>query len=402
MCKTVLYVKKGAARLVILVALVGLISLSSSGASAQTGTPDRPVAIKPVTQFGILYTGWHCLVVRAGRAAPPNIADAIAGKRPWGPIPEFHYWAEPKDGYYCLSERPDVLRQHAELLREAGIDFIVFDATNNEFADARTPDSPRTIAAPFERLLITWSEIPGAPKVVPWAPLTTQGNMLHWMLARLEQYPRLRFVYNGKPLALITENTTYATDNDRVASLEGQYTVRRMWSTILHPTDWSFLSQCQRGFRESQGRIACRQPVTVRNGAVEQVSIAAAYQETYMSFKETAVPKFQGRTFVRQFETLARTPTAPVAVISDWNEWMAQRICITADRQPTAANCSATNDHWSDGTKIFVDAYDSEYSRDIEPSKDSPRDFYYRLMKHCIALFGNGLTCQETDIRFPK
>ena len=354
------------------------------------------------TKFGIVYNGWHCLVTGEGKPAPHNIAEALSGRRPWGPIPEFHYWAEPADGYYCLGERPDLLRRHAEELREAGIDFIVFDATNNPFADARTPDSQRGVMEPFQRLVEVWSQVPGAPKVVPWAPLTSDGTMFEWMLDRLKAQPGLFFSLNGKPLALVTEAAqTFHTDSDKEKALSRSYTIRRMWGLSNESKNWSFLSPCQRGFLATQARIPCRQKHAVRDGTPEQISIAVAYQETYASYKATAVPKFQGRTFIRQFETLASLPKVQVALISGWNEWMAQRFCLSSPTQVTWENCTVDNDHWPDGTKVFVDDYDVEYSRDIEPSKEWPYDFYLRLMSHCIRKFREGGMCAEGEVRLP-
>ncbi len=41
-----------------------------------------------------------------------------------------HYWAEPYFGYYSSNDEW-VLRKHAYMLAEAGVDFIFFDTTNN-------------------------------------------------------------------------------------------------------------------------------------------------------------------------------------------------------------------------------------------------------------------------------
>ncbi len=381
--------------------IYGTLTLYCLLFAAAANAQSAPLASPPQTRFGILYTGWHCLVLQR-QPAPYNIAEAIAGRRPWGPVPEFHFWSEPRAGYYCLADRPDVLRQHAEMLRDAGIDFVVFDATNNEYTDKRTPDSLRGVVEPFNKLVEVWNAVPNAPKVVPWAPLTQGGDMLEWMLVQLSAVPRLQFSYEGKPLALVTENETFTTDQGKVSKLERSYTIRRMWSRISRPEYWSFMSQCRKGFRESGGRNACNQPLTTRNGIPEEISIATAYQETYMSLKTTAIPKFYGRTFVRQFQRLSNSPRTPIALISGWNEWMAQRLCVDHSGRPEVRNCSLANDHWADGNKIFVDQYDYEYSRDIEPSKDWPGDFYYRLMAHCISSFRKNQACSETDIPLPK
>jgi hypothetical protein len=357
---------------------------------------------RPITKFGILYSVWHCLALSHAHGHPYNIEQALAGKQPWGPVPAFHFWAEPKVGYYCLSNRPDVLRLHAAMLRDAGIDFVIIDASNSEYADARTPDSPKGIIEPFRRLLAEWTAIRGAPKVVPFAPLTRNGDMFEFMMRLVDEHPSLRFIFRGKPLGLVTnDGRRFVVDERKYAELSQRYTLRRMWGLLPHradPAEWSFMERCVPGFLASHGRAACRQRVTIRNGVAEQVPIAAAYQDSYMSKKATAVPKFHGRTFVKQFEALFEYPRAPIATISSWNEWMAQRFCLDTKNHRTYKNCSDRNDHFADGSKVFVDSYDVEYSRDIEPSKTAMGDYYYRLLKDCISKYREGKHCVLSDV----
>ena len=47
----------------------------------------------------------------------------------WGKLGTAHYWGEPLYGYY-RSDDPWVLRRHAALLADAGIDTLIFDTTN--------------------------------------------------------------------------------------------------------------------------------------------------------------------------------------------------------------------------------------------------------------------------------
>src|SRR5690606_5162986 len=58
----------------------------------------------------------------------PNALSTTASP-PWGPKNAFHFWGEPLYGYY-RSDDPWIIRRHAELLSDAGVDFLVFDATN--------------------------------------------------------------------------------------------------------------------------------------------------------------------------------------------------------------------------------------------------------------------------------
>jgi hypothetical protein len=257
------------------------------------------------TKFGIIYSTWHCLAVSRSRAQPPDVSKILAGQQRWASIPSFHFWAEPQAGYYCLTERPDVIRSHAIALRDAGIDFIVIDATNNEFTDGRTPDSRPAILEPLRRILSIWNDIPNAPKIVPWAPLTERGDMLEHLLRLLDDYPNLRFVYHDRPLAIITQNPLYMTDEAKALRLSERYTIRRMWGHQKYSGPvWSFLEICQPGFHQAQATVPCNQRRAALDGKVEEIPISASYQETYITDKRTAVPRFGGRTFVKQFETL--------------------------------------------------------------------------------------------------
>lgn len=350
------------------------------------------------TKFGILYAGWHCLVTQAVGARPFSVtSDALEGRARWGHIPDFHFWGTPAPGFYCLSERDDVLREHARLLREAGIDFIIFDASNVEYADARNGDAFASVMRPFTRLLEVWSGIEGAPKVVPWAPVgNTDSGMLQWMAARLEKVPNMAFRYRDKPLLLVVDNAGLRPSVSGQRQLSDRFTLRHMWGLVEGDNGvWSFMSTCQSGFLASKATIPCNQRRVRLGGRTEQMAISPAYQETYMSDKRTAVPKFEGRTFVEQFRTAFLDPPE-VVVIATWNEWMAQRFCLGANGEATDKNCSERNDHWPDGSKVFVDQYDAEYNRDLEPAKGPDGDRYYRLLLRCIASFRQGKMCSAS------
>src|ERR1700676_3512433 len=47
----------------------------------------------------------------------------------WGPMQAPHHWGESIFGYY-ISKDEGVLRKHAQMLSDAGVDVIIFDASN--------------------------------------------------------------------------------------------------------------------------------------------------------------------------------------------------------------------------------------------------------------------------------
>ena len=48
-----------------------------------------------------------------------------------GPFLVSHHWGEPMCGYYFQTDKW-VLSRHCQLLTDAGVDFLVFDITNND------------------------------------------------------------------------------------------------------------------------------------------------------------------------------------------------------------------------------------------------------------------------------
>jgi hypothetical protein len=96
---------------------------------AQTGPPR---ANKVVAIFYFLWLGQH------GEAGPFDIStilttNAGAINQPqnalWGPLYVPHHWGEPLFGYY-VSDDDAVLRKHAQMLADAGVDVVIFDVTN--------------------------------------------------------------------------------------------------------------------------------------------------------------------------------------------------------------------------------------------------------------------------------
>jgi hypothetical protein len=251
---------------------------------------------------------------------------------------------------------------------------------------------------PFKKLLEVWSTIEGAPQIVPWVPVTTDSDMIYFLTNILDQYPGMHFNFLDKPLFLVTNNIWALDDTIQLSMLKSEYTIRRMWGLFWEPRErWSFLQTCISGFKGSQGTQKCDQKVTIRDGSIEQISVTVAYQETLMSDKRTAVPKFQGRTLRQQFETVLNNPGIPIVIFTGWNEWIAQRFCLDANYSLTHLNCNETNDHFPDGSKIFVDLYDIEYNRDIEPGKNEMGDYYYQLMKSCIDMYRTGNSCDTAS-----
>ncbi len=356
------------------------------------------------TKIGVFYHTWHC----PSAAEVHDVSKCLAGEKPWPAWPAdpniqtSFWWAEPQDGYYCLTNNTALLTKHAEMLRDMGADFVFVDVTNHNYNTGTLCIKPEEmIIQPFTSLVNVWKTIPGAPKIVPWVPVSDcptyfppnqcthpADTYIVYTLLDILAGSGMTFEYQGKPLLIITENDTYPVSESKVAALSANYTIRRMWAFEPAGTaKWSYLERCPASPLEGR---PCAQRISVWNGAPEQLPIATAYGADYMSHTSTATPKYKGKTFRKQFQTLLDNPEVPIALIVGWNEWIVGRWKCGAP----ACDC---NNSFDATYGCFLDQYTYEYNRDIEPAKYDPLgDYYYRLVKACIKLFRAGGRCDAT------
>jgi hypothetical protein len=119
----------------------------------------------------------------------------------WGPLNSSHYWGEPLFGYY-VSDDEYVLRKHAQMLADAGVDVVIFDNSN-----AVTYDKAR------DTLCRVWEDIRHhggkTPQIAFLCPFSNSNSIGSSTLAELYdtlyapgRYSDLWFRWQGKPLIL--------------------------------------------------------------------------------------------------------------------------------------------------------------------------------------------------------
>ena len=101
-----------------------LYNSNSEGVGAVPAEQERYVGL-----FYFLWVGMHPV---NGKGIARDIQKILDGKASvgYGVFNEMHWFAEPLYGYY-MSNDTWVMRKHAELLTNAGVDFLYFDITNN-------------------------------------------------------------------------------------------------------------------------------------------------------------------------------------------------------------------------------------------------------------------------------
>lgn len=159
-----------------------------------------PRSDKTVGIFYFLWLGRH------GELGPFDVSKILA-EAPgavddpahplWGPLHYPHHWGESIFGYY-RSDDDAVLRKHAQMLADAGVDVVVFDVTNQ----LTYPQSWRALGRAFDEVRRAGNRVPQIAFLCPfWSPRKVVREL--WEeLYEPGLYPELWFQWRGKPLIL--------------------------------------------------------------------------------------------------------------------------------------------------------------------------------------------------------
>ncbi len=138
------------------------------------------------------------------------------------------------------------------------------------------------------------------------------------------------------------------------------------------PDQWSWLEAApQHVFKNAAGeneQMAVGVAQNAVDGNLSVLSNPRAYGRSFHEGKEPATPDFTGRNFAEQWSH-ALEVDPQFLFVTGWNEWIAGR--FTPENNP----------FYGMGPVSFVDEFNAEYSRDIEPVKGAHGDdYYYQLI----------------------
>ncbi len=349
---------------------------------------------------GIFYFLWHGAHVDGGpydiSRILQNDPDAMQkkGSPPWGPLHAMHHWGEPLFGYYAGDDRW-VLRKHAQMLADARVDTLIFDTSNKLIFE-------HNYTALFSVLRDVRREGNATPDVAFLAPFWDPGSTVRELYDRLYSrglFSDLWFTWEGKPLIL--------ADPDQVdPDIRGFFTFRRPQPSYHHgpvhfdkngyypelgtrPDMWSWLEvhpqhvfPNHRGEKEQMSvgvaQNAVRDPNApptgdsrgLRTGSMsERGSLGRSYHVGKDDDRPGSV--LYGHNFAEQWERALREDPRFIFV-TGWNEWIGERLDDFMGVQLPV---------------LFVDTFDQEHSRDIEPMKGGHGDTYYYQMVDGIRRF---------------
>jgi len=267
-----------------------------------------------------------------------------------------HYWGEPEAGYYIMKDEW-IIRRHARQLCDAGVDLIVLDNTNDHIYE----DVFCFIADVFRRMRADGEPTPQI------ACLASQKSVeLLWdKIYSRGLYADLWFRWKGKPLLLfgqhVTGNRQQVNDVRFPKAITDFFTIRQSWAwTTLRWYDdghdeWPWVDHYPQsvGWSESPDR-AEYVPVAVAEHPLSNIG---------RSFHDGVQPETdrydvtpdtdKGLYFAEQWSRALEVDPEFVFV-TGWNEFIAGQWL--------------PKDSWNGDPFSFVDQYNWNCSRDIEPN----------------------------------
>lgn len=292
-----------------------------------------------------------------------------------GPENIFHHWGEPYMGYY-VSDDEWVIRKHAQMLSDAGVDVVLFDVTNG----FTYLDVVKKVGDVYTAMRKEGSQTPQFAFVVHSGASETAHSVYRDIYLR-GLYKDLWFQWDHKPLLLCNPDEVSST-------VKGFFTIRHAWFLSNNSSADAWFGN---GEDKWPWGSVYPQKVGTHNGVRECVSVMPATHptsnigrsynvNTQVQPGPSALRSGEGIHFKAQFER-AYTLDPQFLFFTGWNEWVAQRFISKSGGDYMLGKPLPA------GGSYFVDQYNHEFSRDIEPLRGDYGDNYYYQMADFIRRF---------------
>jgi hypothetical protein len=395
---------------------------------------------------GIFYITWHSDSLHNGFSRPFNAdvsrilaqdpAARLDGGHPLWKDGSYH-WGEPEFGYF-LSKDEWVIRRDMSMLADAGVDVLIMDVTNA----VRYYDEWDVIFPVMQKMKAEGNKV---PQFCFWAfngPVISVVQDLYEKIYKPGKYRDLWFYWDGKPL-LLYNGTPFAdstgqqyknanpnydprakTDpnhphygdpdyteefyKDYTREVKQFFTLRTMWwgywqwagqRFVGTEDNWSFgydlahepvkkmdpmdLVSTHKGKREEAAVTPAQHPSSLvgkswtRDKGEPELNDQDLPVPTYVPWlgKTVEHPEGYGIYFQERWdEALKANPQ--FLYINDWNEW-------TAGKYPPAPGTTFPFMR-RQSNFFFVDQYNAEFNRCLQPMKGGYTDNYYMQMAQNI------------------
>ena len=286
----------------------------------------------------------------------------------FGPPGAFHWWGEPQLGYYQSIDE-FVIRRHARMLSDAGVDVIILDVTNGFTYDTTF----LKLCEVYEQIRSEGGRTPQIAFITHAGAGRVSGRLYDNFYSR-NLYHDLWFRWRGRPLLLGPPDEV----DPRVREF---FTVRQSWAW----TDakgwfgdgkdkWPWLDHTPQkfGWHENPDRP---EAISV---AVAEHPISDIGRSFHAGHEPPPAERHteRGAYFAEQWDRALKV-NPQFVFVTGWNEWIAQRFIDETGGKRLAGRKLAAGD------SFFVDEYNQEFSRDIEPMRGGHGDdYYYQLASY--------------------
>ncbi len=305
-----------------------------------------------------------------------------------------HFWGQPEDGYY-LSYDKWVIKKHANLLADAGVDVIIFDVTN----DKTYPDVYLKVCEVFADMRSKGEKTPS----ISFLGSEISVNELWKDFYQKGIYKDLWFIWKGKPLLLFGQHEVPSRkkNNDVVFSedIQNFFNIRQSWAWTTLPwyqsaefgkDKWPWIDHFPQAISWHESRDKAEMiPVSVAQHPLSNIG------RSFHNFSQPQTDKYdltpytnQGLYFEEQWSRALEVEPEFVFV-TGWNEWSAGAQIMGKDINKSlqkwafypGAHLGNAGKPLKVGDHYFIDQYNQEFSRDIEPMVGGHTDnYYYQLM----------------------
>ncbi len=320
---------------------------------------------------GMFYYIWHGYHNECGKDVTELLKENPENPD-WGPEKSFHWGSKPWLGYYTAGDSY-IMARHLQMLTDAGVDFLFLDVTNGQYY----PYQIVKLMAEIDRREAAGLKVPKLAFTLHSRTAATIEKIYSVFYKNKDS--KYWFYHEGKPLILADKNEIAGTVSDEILDY---FTFRNSWAWMngTNPDEWPWLEfyPQEPGWTLPEGSTEHK---------IEQISVSVAqhaHSKIGKSYHDGAEPEFDnnglcketpyGLYFQEQWNR-ALEVHPPIVMVTQFNEWIAQRFVISNDVELNYIRPGASA---AMGETYFVDVYNAEFSRDLEPSSHPlVRDNYY-------------------------
>ncbi|MBQ2512357.1 MAG: hypothetical protein II534_03305 [Clostridia bacterium] len=338
--------------------------------------PARDDGEREVGIFYFLWLGQHGKAAVYDNSVIEKVPGSTGSEAAWiaaggGGVGETHFWGKPLFGYYTTDDTW-VMRKHVQMLADAGIDYLVIDATNGYTYSAQA----LRLMSMLKKYHDDGFDVPKIAFYTNSSSGRTINAVYNEIYKAHPEYSDIWYMWEGRPMIV-------GSSSDPEISDEARAFFR------IKESQWPTEGKKEDGFPWMEfGRLLS--DAAVYDGG-KFVNISVAQHSSTVTMSATAFYGANDRTrswhdgsndrspgavlhgynFAEQWEW-ALSRNVKNIFVTGWNEWGAQR-------QPATLNPKYPI--------YFVDCCDPDTSRDIEPMDGLFGDNYYMQLAGGIRRF---------------